>query len=291
MNDKTSYKPTHTGQGFITAKVTAAKRISPNFVRLTVHSPELADWQHKGYDQWFRLVIPVPGKDTNFHKLAKRFDMLGYLRYLTLPKDTRPWIRNYTVRQYRQKTRELDIDFVTHGDDGIAGPWAARLPVGDMVAIVDQGLGYIPPQSENPKILVACDESALPAGIGILNDLPRAAHGIALFEIPDKQDMQEVNAPAGVDVRVLIRDSTARPGTLALTTLQQLPAHAYTCQAAKTTTSAHENNTTPQCTEYSAFIAGEQQLATGGRRFLVNEKNINKKSISFCGYWRLGHAH
>ena len=32
-------------------------------------------------------------------------------------------IRNYTVREFRPDDLELDVDFVVHGDAGVAGPW------------------------------------------------------------------------------------------------------------------------------------------------------------------------
>jgi len=253
---------THASTGLVEAEVIRAERISPHFVRLTVAGDQLADWRHLGFDQWFRLAVPTAG-DTRFDNLADTYDMAGYLRYLTLPKATRPVIRNYTVREFRPELGELDIDFVVHGDDGVAGPWANGLPVGSHVALIDQGCGFQPVESD--WTLLVGDESALPAVLGILRDLPRDARGHAIVEIPDADDFQHVDAPAGFDVHWVIRRPGAPAGRGALAHLRELPF--------------------PDGSVY-AFAAGESKLATGARRHLVNERGVPKHNVSFCGYWR-----
>ncbi|HWC24169.1 MAG TPA: siderophore-interacting protein [Flexivirga sp.] len=34
--------------------------------------------------------------------------------------------RTYTIQQVDDENRRFAIDFVIHGDEGVAGPWAAR---------------------------------------------------------------------------------------------------------------------------------------------------------------------
>src|SRR5262245_50830996 len=48
----------------------------------------------------------------------------------TLPAEHRPTIRTYTVRHVDSDRREVSIDFVVHGDHGVAGPWAAAATPG-----------------------------------------------------------------------------------------------------------------------------------------------------------------
>jgi NADPH-dependent ferric siderophore reductase len=38
------------------------------------------------------------------------------------------------------------------------------------------------------------------------------------------------------------------------------------------------------------YVAGEQGLATGLRRYLVNERSVPKSRICFTGYWKFGKA-
>ena len=253
---------THSDTGVVHAEVVEAERISPHFVRLTLADDALADWRDLGFDQWFRLAVPT-SDHTRFDNLAETFDTAGYLRYLTLPRATRPVIRNYTVREFRPEARELDIDFVVHGDDGVAGPWAGSLPLGASVGLIDQGCGYRALDSD--WTLLVGDESALPAVVGILRDLPRDARGHALIEVPDLDDRQEVDAPEGFDVHWIVRRPDAAIGRTALERLHELPFPDGTV---------------------NAFAAGESKLATGARRHLVNERGVPKSNITFCGYWR-----
>lgn len=253
---------THAETGVVTAEVVEARRISPHFVRLTVAGDDLAGWRDLGFDQWFRLAVPT-SDSTRFDNLADTFDTAGYLKYLTLPRATRPVIRSYTVRAFRPEVRELDIDFVVHGDEGVAGPWAGGLPLGAVVGIIDQGCGYRP--SDADRTLLVGDESALPAVLGILRDLPRDARGDAIIEIADLDDRQPVDAPSGMEVHWVVREPGRRIGESALQHLVELP---------------------PIDGTVSAFAAGESKLATGARRHLVNDRGVPKQHIAFCGYWR-----
>lgn len=253
---------THAETGVVGAEVVDAVRISPHFVRLTIAGDDLAGWRHLGFDQWFRLAVPTSDQ-TRFDNLSETYDTAGYLKYLMLPRATRPVIRNYTVRDYRAESLELDIDFVVHGDDGVAGPWAESLPLGASVALIDQGCGYRAIEADT-TVLVG-DESALPAVVGILRDLPRDARGHALIELPDFDDRQAVDAPEGMAVHWIVRRPDAAVGRTALEHLREL---------------ALPDGTV------SAFAAGESKLATGARRHFVNDRHVPKSNVTFCGYWR-----
>lgn len=263
MASTTNIVADHADNGLLVAEVSAATRISPSYVRLTLSGDSLRHWRHVGYDQWFRIAVPT-SDSTRFDNLAPRFGMGGYLRYLSTPKATRPDIRSYTVRNWRHDQAELDVDFLAHGDTGRAGPWADSLPVGDPVGIIDQGCGFRAARGTDEVLLVG-DGSALPAVAGILRDLPSHASGTAIIEVPHAEDRQEVTAPAGVELCWVTGTPGQRPGAAALATLKALD---------------------PPNPNVNAFIAGESQLATGGRRHLLQEGGLTKDRVTFCGYWR-----
>ena len=134
---------THAPSGLVHASVARTERVTPHMVRVTLTGDDLRRFDHRGFDQWFRLAVPVDDH-ARFDNLPDTFDTRSYLRYLVLPKSTRPVIRNYTVRAFRRDELELDIDFVCHGTAGIAGPWAESVEPGTEVAFIDQGCGWAP---------------------------------------------------------------------------------------------------------------------------------------------------
>jgi NADPH-dependent ferric siderophore reductase len=110
-----SIKVTHADSGLVLTTVTASRYVSPHIVRVTLGGGDLDRFAFTGFDQWFRLAIPVHASD-RFDNLPARFGVGGLVKYLTLSKGTRPVIRNYTVRQYRSDPAEIDIDIVMHGE-------------------------------------------------------------------------------------------------------------------------------------------------------------------------------
>ncbi|MFX4273607.1 siderophore-interacting protein [Propionibacteriaceae bacterium Y1685] len=257
---------THAASGLVHATVVRREQLSPHIVRVTFGGPDLARYDYKGFDQWFRLAIPVHADD-RFDNLPQRFGMGGYLKYLTLPKGTRPEIRSYTTRAFRRDELELDVDFVVHGTEGVGGPWAASVEPGAEIGFIDQGCGWAPVPAD--WTLLIGDESGLPAVAGVLRDLPRDARGHALIEVFDARDQQELEAPENVTVHWLVRDPAAEPGAAVLPALRELDF--------------------PDGTPY-AFAVGESGVATGARRHLVNDRGIAKTNVTFCGYWKRGRA-
>jgi len=256
---------THAESGLVLTSVRRTEQVSPHIIRVTLGGGQLDRFEYKGFDQWFRLAIPVHAGD-RFDNLPERFGFGGLLKFATLPKGTRPVIRNYTIRRFDQEAGELDIDFIVHGAEGVGGPWAASVEPGTGVALVDQGCGWAPVPAE--RSLIVADESGMPAALGILRDMPRDAVGDAIIKPFDERDKQDVDAPEGMTVHWLIRDHAARPGALALPALRDLPLSR----------------------SLSAFTVGESALATGARRHLVNERGVPKANVTFCGYWRVGRA-
>jgi NADPH-dependent ferric siderophore reductase len=255
----------------VTAEVRASERLTPNMQRVTLGGESLDRFTPVGYDQWFRMFLAREGQDVL--GLPTATSALWYAQYLAMPRERRPWVRNYTVREWRADGPhgpELDIDFVVHGDSlGPASGFAVDAAPGTRVGILDQGLGYEPDRDEDWQLLVA-DESGLPAVAGILRSLPSDARAEVFIEIPSDDDRQELGESAGATVHWLARDDPhARPGELALAEVQRMP--------------------WPGGSVY-AYVVGEQALPTGLRRFLVAERDVPKDAITFQGYWRQGRA-
>lgn len=254
----------------IMVRVLRRAELSANFVRVTVGGADLERFVPLGFDQWFRLFLPVPGGTLD--RVPSRLTTLSYARFLTVAKLERPVLRNYTVRAFRPTGPdgpELDIDFVRHGTeaDGTAGPatvWAETCAPGELAAILDEGVGFNPPEDTNRLVLVA-DETGLPATAAILASLPEGTRGAAVIEVPAVGDRQDLTTPFGVEVTWVTRaDPTAVPGRAALAAATELPG--------------------PGPSGYG-WVVGEQSLATGLRRHWVRT-GTPKDRVMFCGYWR-----
>lgn len=265
------FKDAKQGTTLCVVEVARREQVSPHVICVTLTGEDFARLPEHGLDQWFRLFLPREEGETSFD-LPEQLGVMGYLKFLRMPSATRPIMRNYTVREFRKPALELDVDFVVHGDDGPASRWAQRVEPGGRVALLDQGRGYEWASDTAFHVLVG-DETALPAVVGILRDLPRDARGIAIIEVPEASDAQAVDAPAGVEVRWLDRAASdaphGKPGRLALEALRGVrPA-------------------SPGAT--TAYVCGEQELAAEGRRHLVSV-GVPKPRITFAGYWRAGRA-
>jgi len=255
--------------------VLRTERLSAHWMRVTLGGGEIERFRPMGFDQWFRLFLPIGG-DAGLDRVpAKANRMFGYLKFLRIPDGERPVMRNYSVRAYRPATpdagAEIDVDFVLHGSaaDGTAGPasrWAETCEPGENVLIIDEGLTFNPQRGTDRVVLVG-DETALPAIASICASLPSHATGTAIVEVPSDEDALEFPHPDGVDVVWIVRPHEFPPGSFALARLGELAL--------------------PEA-PFHAYAAGEQSLASGARKHLVGERGVDKNSVSFCGYWKIG---
>lgn len=259
----------------VTLEVLRRELVSPHVSRVTLGRRDAEKFVPLGFDQWFRLFIPVSAELLS--RVPNRLSTLSYAKFLTVSKTVRPILRNYTVRAYRADGPhgpEIDVDLVLHGSttDGTAGPastWASTCEPGAVVGILDEGVAYDPPAGLTDVVLVA-DETALPAVAGILASLPRDATGRAIIEVPEAADRQELAGPDGVEVTWVTREAPGEtPGSAAL--------------AAATALDVTGDST-------YAWVAGESALAVGLRRHWV-ASGVPKQNISFCGYWKAGRHH
>ena len=250
----------------VRARVVRTEQTTDNFVTVTVGGEELAGFEFMGLDQCTRILFARPGQD-RLHLPHASADDGWVAEFRAMPEDRRPHVRNYTARRFDAEALEMDIEFVAHGDEGPASAWALGARPGDELGLLAEGIYYLPPEDADWHLLVG-DESALPALLSILEQAPADLRGLAFLEVPSSADIREVTAPAGVEVRWLPRDEAhTTPGKLAL----------------EAVSGADLPEGRPYC-----FVAGENGLPTGLRRFLVRDRGVAKEDVTFIGYWRAG---
>lgn len=282
--------------------VAGIRRLSDTFTRVTFTGPELHDFGTAGLDQRVKIILPLPTVGIT----ALPEDESWYEAWRQLPDTHRNPIRTYTVRAVRPALREIDIDFVTHGDAGPASRWVNRAMIGDELRVVGpdahgenprSGIEWRPGDARN--VLIAGDETAAPAICAILAALPRDARGCAFIEVPDQADMMHTGAPEGVQVTWLGRaqaaakHGSALEGAVRTWTERFLNSHS----GADVPDVDIENDilwdvpqTATQGTDLYAWLAGEASVIKTLRRFLVSETGIDRRQVAFMGYWRDGRA-
>ncbi|MGC5344943.1 siderophore-interacting protein [Streptomyces sp. DT24] len=241
------------------AQVLRTERITPHMVRVVLGGEGLAAFELSGFtDHYVKVCFPPEGVS-----YPEPFDM-DRVR-AEFPREQWPANRTYTVRSWDPASRELAIDFVVHGDEGLAGPWASRVLPGETVNLLGPGGGYAPDASADWHLLVG-DESALPAIAASLERMPAGAVVHAFVEVPDASEEQKIVTPDGVEVTWLHRGD--RPVGEALTAaVRELDFPAG---------------------EVRAFVHGEAGFVKEIRRHLRLERGIPLSQLSISGYWRLG---
>ncbi|BDZ53652.1 siderophore-interacting protein [Agromyces marinus] len=306
-------RPPYRGFDVTVARV---QRLTPHFTRVTFTGDDLVDFGTAGLDQRVKVVMPLPG--SGFAHFPDGADW--YAKWRDLPAEHRNPFRTYTVRGIRPHLLEVDVDFALHGDVGPGSTWAGRAEPGDRIVLIG-------PDSRSPEsnvgidwrpgvvdtVLLAGDETAAPAICAILESLPADASGAAVIEIPSADDVLEVAAPAGIEVRWLARDEDAAHGERLIPAVRDWVAR--TCWlrdcADPASASAERVRLTldeleraadadgilwdvPEGTSLDgdcyAWLAGEASAITALRRFLVREAGLDRRQVAFMGYWRQGRA-
>jgi NADPH-dependent ferric siderophore reductase len=275
------------------AVVAEVRDLSPHFRRITFTGSPLVAFGVPGptLDLRIKLLLPTPGHDVKPPGSPDGVLYAGwYQDWLRQEQPGRGFIRSYTVRALRQGPAgpELDIDFVLHqGSGDHAGPgsrWAQEAQAGrrawfvgpDAAAVTpatplpEAGINWNPGNSED--VLLAGDETAVPAISSILETLPPHIGGHAFLEVPDAADVLPLATPGGVRITWLNRDGGGAPRGLRLE------------QAVR---GAVERNGGWRSTY--AWVGAEAGTVRTLRRCLV-AAGVDPKSSEFRGYWSVGKA-
>ncbi|NUR05406.1 MAG: siderophore-interacting protein [Nocardioidaceae bacterium] len=283
-------------------EVLRVRRVSPSFVRVTLGGDcldDLCDGGARGpRDQRIKLIVPTGGGST-----APVADLSPgwYPRWLARDPAERGEMRTYTIRAVRH--REIDVDFVLHGVSGPASAWATSARPGDRLTLLGPnrrngaaygGIEWAPPEPDRAPVpvLLAADETAVPAVGSILATLSAGYVGHVLLEVPGAEDFQDLFTHAELSVTWLARGDRAH-GEALLDAVRQVT-------AAWGGGPADVDDVDPDELLWEvpaavaaggspyAWVAGEAGVVRDVRRHLVGEVGLPRDSVAFMGYWRLG---
>lgn len=243
-------------------EVVAIEELSPSFKRFTFGGEDFDHFQDSAaVDKYVKLLLP---RDPAAG-LEPPFD-LEELRK-TLSRDELPLRRTYTVHSVDPVAKTLKMDFVIHGEGGVAGPWADQAKVGDLLQFSGPG-GKYQPNDEVDWYLFAGDEAAIPAIASALSALPEKAVGHALIEVATAADEWDLPAPAGLEITWLHRGGEFTPeSTVIEKAVRDLPWREGRVQA---------------------FVHGEREIMKALRPYLHDERGVDRADLSLSAYWAYG---
>jgi NADPH-dependent ferric siderophore reductase len=259
------------GRPIHTFEVVRTEQLAPHMVRVVLGGGFDTFTPNESTDAYVKLVI-----------VDATVDVAALPRPLTLdsfadvPEAHRPTVRTYTVRSVDTDRGEIVIDFVVHGEHGVAGPWAAAAEPGQPAYVMGPSGAYAPDPAADWH-LFAGDEAALPAISSALESLPADAVGQVFLEVAGPDDKLELTAPDGVEVNWIYRGGRAD-----LVPEEKAGDHAPLIAAVK--------EAPWLAGQVQVFIHGEAQVVMHNLRpYIRKERGVDAKwASSISGYWRRG---
>ncbi|HBP4741668.1 siderophore-interacting protein [Pseudomonas aeruginosa] len=282
------------------------EQLSPALTRFVFGGPEVAEMKTLAADQRIKIFFPdASGQPPNLPGGSE-----WYQAYRSVEPARRPPMRTYTIRALRAEQEEVDVEFVLHGENGPASAWATHARIGDRLQLAapnrqygDDPGGYEwkPPAGVRHILLIA-DETALPAVAGILEELAGEAEPPvveAFLEVPGEADILDLPAIPGARLHWLPRHQGgihSRNGERMIEAARQarLPEREVAGGAAQELEDIDIDEeilwelASPESGSFYAWVAGESAAVMAIRRYLVQERGIDKRHLTLMGYWRLG---
>lgn len=276
------------------------EHISPSLLRCIFTGPEVDRMKLEAPDQRIKLLFR--NEDGQLRQLENSDDW--YRNYMVIPKKQRPVMRTYTLRALRSEQREVDVEFVLHGVKGPASAWVTHANPGDPIQMVAPNADFKGksggyewmPSAQVKKILLIADETAVPAVMGILEQLSLQVNPPpvqAFFEVPMAKDCINVAQFSFAEVYWLPRDISQqqRHGTLLVEAVRQ---HVDISDVACTDTPALAERSqngdllwerAESTTDFYAWVAAECSTVKMLRHYLLSECKLDRLTINFMAYW------
>lgn len=247
--------------------VIRTESVAPSMRRVVFGGPGFAEF----LDRHAALAGPFTDEYVKLVFLADGFDYpepldLAAVRE-TMPPESWPVLRTYTIRWVDAEAQELAIDFVVHGDEGVAGPWAAGAEPGDTLHLRGPNGAYVPDPGADWHLFVG-DEAGLPAITASIEALPAGAQAVAFIEIDGPADEIPIATAGELELHWLHRG----PAAAGSTTLLDEAVRAWTWREGRA----------------QVFIHGESALLKSVRPYVLTERGVDRADVSVSAYWRRG---
>lgn len=214
---------------------------------------QVPEFRSAGFDDDVKLLFAHP--ETGLTALPEQLD--GRLDWSA---ESIELARTYTVREYDAAAGRVVVDFVQH-TGGLAANWANSVQAGDLLDLAGPKASAPLPAGLDWLIL-AGDETALPAIGRCLADAPAGLAITALIEVARPEHRQDLPTAADADIRWLYRSAG---GPALADAVQELG---------------------PRDGSGYAWAAGEATMLRPIRQHLRAHCGLTKDRVEIVGYWR-----
>lgn len=228
-------------------EVSRVQRLTPRMVRVTLTGDDLEGFASLSPDDHVKLFFPRPDGGMNLPVFGENGPV--YAEGEHSPS------RDYTPRRHSASAKELDLDFVIHGD-GPASTWAERAQPGDVLHVGGPRGSMIVPTDFDHYVLVG-DATALPAIGRWLEEMPPDTPVTVLVEVAAQAERQSLAR----DVRWFVPGK----GPSLEETVAALPLPAG---------------------DTFWWVACESRRARALRSLLVERRGVDKDWVKATGYWQ-----
>ncbi len=192
----------------------------------------------------------------------------GYIKLLfNTGKTSKPEMRTYTIRYIDRQNCTMEVDFVVHGDEGLASSWAQSCEIGSELEI--RGPGPSKPLNQQADwYLLVGDLSSLPAISVNLEQLRQDAIGYVFILVDDESDIQAIDAPKGIKIDWLVINKKTK--NRAELVMQAVAIKAWL-----------EG-------ECAVWLAGEFEMVKALKKYLRDDRQIKKQNAYYSSYWKQG---
>ncbi|MGO2745631.1 siderophore-interacting protein [Microbacterium sp.] len=226
---------------FRNVTLTAREQLAPNYVRVRLEGDDLYGFASLGSDDHMRLFFPTETTDS-----------IEELR--AAPS------REYTPLVWDENW--LEVEFVIHGDEGVASRWAATAPIGAQIGVGGPRGSAVLTGTPGSWFL-AGDETAIPAirrFAALIGDQPARI----VIEVRGSEDEIDIDAPVKVE---WVRRGDEPAGSALITFLDGLA----------------ESDAVGE--DPFVFVAAEQSIVKPGRALLARW-GVDTDHAVVKGYWK-----
>jgi NADPH-dependent ferric siderophore reductase len=240
-------------------QVARVETLAPKMLRVVLQGEELKGFTSLGFDDHVKLFFAAEdgGKDS---PPATHGPGRG---------DNAPpaAMRDFTPRWFDAEAGELWIDFFLH-EAGPAASWASRVAVGQSLTVGGpRGSFVISLEGIDSHVLIG-DETALPAMSRRLSELPSGVSALAVIETDEGSAAYPLQSRASLQVVRIARTAVScAPASQLINALRTVQFPAGRC---------------------FVWVAAESQVARAIRRYLTDERGIDKRWVKAAGYWQRG---